>query len=358
MKIRITNYSFSASTKQITFLDYPAIGITLDSVLLITHAPSNTIIYNFADSALGGTVSGNVLTLSYNTTLFSNTDKLLIYYDDAEKDISIHEDVFGSKHLDDGNGNIRTSVQKYLESPIAFKTLSGLGREVAIDCTGYATVVAEMSGLIVGTIMFEALLMSGNWISINGVNASSTTMLSPFVFTTAANAYPLRFSVSGFTRLRIRFSSYTSGLLQVTLKATTAPIVNYCTTLSGTSATQDTDTPQLYGATNAAPTALNGAALVRPWQEPLPLPQPSPVLPTTYPNNYLSKLPQYYSRLRVEAGGDQKLPLAQEQNTNILKVTDDDNFQLLEAILFELKTQTLIMAEAFNVSPQKDLTNI
>ena len=82
------------------------------------------------------------------------------------------------------------------------------------------------------------------------------------------------------------------------------------------------------------------------------------MLPATYPNNYLSKLPQYYSRLRVEAGGDQKLPLAQDQNTNILRVTDDDNFQLLEAILCELKTQTLIMAEAFNISPQTDLTNI
>lgn len=81
MKILITNYTFNASAKTITFNSYQT--ISLASILLITNENTNppTIVYNFAAS--NGTVSGNVLTLTYNTTAMSNTDPLQIYYDDV-----------------------------------------------------------------------------------------------------------------------------------------------------------------------------------------------------------------------------------------------------------------------------------
>lgn len=79
MKTLITNYTFNAASKTITFTDYTSID--LNRVLLITNATTNTIIYNFASSTLGGTVSGNTLTLTYNTGSMSNIDKLQIYYD-------------------------------------------------------------------------------------------------------------------------------------------------------------------------------------------------------------------------------------------------------------------------------------
>ena len=81
MKIRISNYTFNASTNQITFGDYTQ--ISLDGILLVINVTSNIIIYNFANPATGGTVSGNVLTLDYNTSSMSSSDKLLIYYDDS-----------------------------------------------------------------------------------------------------------------------------------------------------------------------------------------------------------------------------------------------------------------------------------
>jgi hypothetical protein len=80
MKIRIPNYIFSSTTGKITFSDYTT--ILLDSILLITNVTSNIIIYNFADPSAGGTVSGNILTLTYNTTSMNDNDKLLIYYDE------------------------------------------------------------------------------------------------------------------------------------------------------------------------------------------------------------------------------------------------------------------------------------
>lgn len=83
-KILIDNYTFNKATKQITFTDYSGPGIRLDKILLITDVTNNTIIYQFNSSSLGGTVSSNVLTLTYNTNTgsFNNTDKLQIFYDD------------------------------------------------------------------------------------------------------------------------------------------------------------------------------------------------------------------------------------------------------------------------------------
>lgn len=81
MKIQITNYVFDKSAKTVTFTDYTT--IRLDSLLLITNVTDGVIVYNFASPTLGGTVSGNVLTLTYDTSSMSDSDKLQIFYDDS-----------------------------------------------------------------------------------------------------------------------------------------------------------------------------------------------------------------------------------------------------------------------------------
>lgn len=80
MKTLVTNYTFLASTKQITFTDYPS--LVLDQILLITNVTDNAIVYNFADPTAGGTLAGNVLTLLYDTTSMSDSDRLQIFIDD------------------------------------------------------------------------------------------------------------------------------------------------------------------------------------------------------------------------------------------------------------------------------------
>ena len=82
MKIKIDNYTFNKSAQTITFTDYTT--IRLDSLLLITNVTDNIIVYNFASPLLGGTVSGNVLTLTYDTSAMDDTDSLQIFYDDPE----------------------------------------------------------------------------------------------------------------------------------------------------------------------------------------------------------------------------------------------------------------------------------
>ena len=82
MKIQVTNYTFDKTAKTVTFTDYTT--IRLDSLLLITNVTDNIIVYNFASPTLGGTVSGNVLTLTYDTSSMDNADKLQIFYDDPD----------------------------------------------------------------------------------------------------------------------------------------------------------------------------------------------------------------------------------------------------------------------------------
>ncbi len=83
---QITSYSFNAETKQITFSDYPS-GINLERVRFIANATIKEMIYLLGDTDLGGTVSSNILTLVNTITGMSNTDKLLIYYDDPLYDV-------------------------------------------------------------------------------------------------------------------------------------------------------------------------------------------------------------------------------------------------------------------------------
>jgi hypothetical protein len=108
MKVKVNKYLFDASAKTVMFLDYGTID--LNRVLLITNVTDNIIIYNFADSTAGGTVSGNVLTLEYDTTSMSDDDKLLIFY--QEDDYEIVED--GKKKLPVVDSNIEQILSNVL----------------------------------------------------------------------------------------------------------------------------------------------------------------------------------------------------------------------------------------------------
>src|ERR1700728_4255875 len=93
MKTLVTAYTFDKVAKTVTFTGFGT--ISLSNILLITNTTSNTIIYLFSDPALGGTVSTNVLSLTFNTSSMSNTDVLQIFYDvnvlDSNNYMEVHE---------------------------------------------------------------------------------------------------------------------------------------------------------------------------------------------------------------------------------------------------------------------------
>lgn len=79
----IFDYTFDASAKTITLSDV----YDEKRLLLITNVTDNVIIYNFADPDFGGTFehthnpNSTTITLAYDTTAMSDTDKLQIFYD-------------------------------------------------------------------------------------------------------------------------------------------------------------------------------------------------------------------------------------------------------------------------------------
>ena len=82
MKQLIKNYTFDASAKTVSLDDYSSINH--EGILLITNVVDGALIYNFADPTMGGTVSGNTVTLEFDTTSMSDDDALMVFYDEAE----------------------------------------------------------------------------------------------------------------------------------------------------------------------------------------------------------------------------------------------------------------------------------
>lgn len=74
-------FTFNASARTVTFTNL-TYTLALNNIILINNATANTIIYNFTDATAGAvSLTNNVLTLDYNTTPMSNSDKLMVYID-------------------------------------------------------------------------------------------------------------------------------------------------------------------------------------------------------------------------------------------------------------------------------------
>jgi len=74
---------FDKTARTVTFSDFGGSSLRLDSILIVANVTSNIFIFNPVVTGLGGTVASNVLTFEYDSSTMQNTDKLLIYYDDA-----------------------------------------------------------------------------------------------------------------------------------------------------------------------------------------------------------------------------------------------------------------------------------
>ena len=75
----IGTYIFNASAQTVTINGISPFA--LEQILTITNTTDGVMIYCFADPSLYGTLTGNVITLHYNTTSMANTDNLQIYMD-------------------------------------------------------------------------------------------------------------------------------------------------------------------------------------------------------------------------------------------------------------------------------------
>lgn len=115
MKTMIEHYTFDASGLKVTFTDYAE--IKLNQIIGIVNVTRGQTLYKLNNAAYGGTVAGNVLTLTYDTGMaMADTDELYIVYDSpldvhhplpVDGDRVYHKDVWDNEcDLGDFSGSI------------------------------------------------------------------------------------------------------------------------------------------------------------------------------------------------------------------------------------------------------------
>ena len=155
MKTLIKNYTFNAASKTITFTNYNSIA--LEDVLMVTNVVDNIIIYIFSDPLLGGSVSGNVLTLDYDTTTMSNTDSLQVWVDVPNN----HSTEVTQSEMRDLTDSVNTLVQfLYANAP---------RRDVANRMAVNGSEVTQpVSGTVTATVANATVTTANNIVAISG----------------------------------------------------------------------------------------------------------------------------------------------------------------------------------------------
>jgi hypothetical protein len=165
MKVLINNYQFNAAAKTITLPSYA--GLVAANFLLITNTTADVIIYNFAALTKGGTVSGNVLTLTYDTTAMANSDQLQIYYDDPALTASTREEQLVMHDL------LENQITILMQLNALTNALNGAALNV-IAATGSTTAVSSLPTLASVTTVAGVTTVSTvtNLSQIGAVNAA------------------------------------------------------------------------------------------------------------------------------------------------------------------------------------------
>ena len=152
-----SEYTFNANTGTVTFGD-SLTGLELQNVALITNVTTNTVIYQFNKSGFGGSLTGLILTLDYDTSAMSDSDDLQIF---IEGDF-IRSDTNESIIL------LRRIAQ--LLSPIATQD-SNQRQRVTVEVMPTVTVAqataASLNATVTGTVAVSAV---SNIAAIGGVD--------------------------------------------------------------------------------------------------------------------------------------------------------------------------------------------
>lgn len=154
MKVLFENYSFNAVSKQVTF--NTAETVSLERLLIITNVTDNIIIYNFADPTRGGVVADNVLTLDFDTTSMSDTDKLQIFLENSYTPAS--EETL--QHLNDQTILLRR-MTKLLEPSSA---QDAGGRQRVNVTIVEPTVLTSLSTVVIGNTNFTITAQESSFV--------------------------------------------------------------------------------------------------------------------------------------------------------------------------------------------------
>lgn len=263
MKQIIKNYNFNASAHKVTFSDFSS--ISLDRVLLVTNVSTNSIIYQFNDASLGGSVSGNELTLTKDTSAMSDSHRLQIIYDcasgdpvyDASSGSSTVQGNVAAGTVDSGNpvkiggkynsnqftmsdgqrGDIQLNSHGAVKVTGDCTEITGLSAGAlnadllpSTDVSSFKSFGVQVSGTFSGTLTLQASNDNTNWVSTRYFPASTSNG-------TAANVIQgtdVGFGTLGFRYFRIRMTAYASGTANGVVELFTSPMTFQSTGVNGT----------------------------------------------------------------------------------------------------------------------------
>ena len=271
MRILVQNYTFNKGTKQITLSDYQT--IKLESVLAVIDVTNNKTIYQSNDPNRGGSVSGNILTLDYdtNTADFDNSDKLQIFYE--KQDDQATETTLA---------DIKTSVQ-LLDNAVD-------GNELQVDIVssalpaGAATEATLLDVLAVTATPGTAGSPSGDVITVQGtasmtaLKVDGSAVTQPVSGTVTANAGTGSFTVVQSTAENLKASVEQAGTWNLTDISGTISLPTGAATSAkqpalGTAGTPSSDVLTVQGAASMTALKVDGSAVTQPVSaSSLPLP--------------------------------------------------------------------------------------
>jgi hypothetical protein len=372
-KIIAPSYGFDPATGTVALYGLPP--LSLEAIAIVTNVTDGTILYNFADDARANpaSIAGNVLTTGFDCSAMSSMDDLQIivtvpdkYAEPAELALrgALESGLPGL-----GQGPViettDTNLDRWLEllttasayklavnpqyqDKRASRQLMGLNDEFSVATDGYASCSIQIAGTWAGSIAFEVTADGGNWVTAYptaGVATNSTTI----------NNGTYRLSVAALARVRVRWATYTSGVPFVTFALSALPLTLPAVGGSqGQTLQQRASTFELNTWDNNLATVLGALNLIRSgWLADVIIAPTAPTMPTTYASNAFAKVPQIQPRLRVEAAGSEKLPLAQVPNSLEMRVVSDEIRRLLEELV--LRTALVNQADinqGFVAAPQ------
>lgn len=158
----VGSYIFDPINRTITLLNLP-ININIENILVITNLNSNIMIYNFADENLIASINNNNnITLSYDTTLMSNNDKLQIWID------------LPSDYISDSNTTLLNLLMRLVKICEPISTQDAYYRQrVAVESVPTTTVtIGTTGGCNVTGIGYPTLM--ANLVGGNPYNALAT----------------------------------------------------------------------------------------------------------------------------------------------------------------------------------------
>ena len=147
--VDVGSYTFNAATKTIVISN---VELKNESVLLVVHVPSNTILYNFSSPAKGGTFTlPGTLVLDVDTSGYLNADPLQVYVDvDLPTQVEIVKDnAPDSLVADIDDIYLKALLRKLMQ--LKFNSSSDLVAAITGSLTAVTT-VTTVTGLTTGNM--------------------------------------------------------------------------------------------------------------------------------------------------------------------------------------------------------------